>query len=315
MMETVFCCFQKRNFTSDMESESKFQDLQIPSRSPKTIISLKELRLVISPTVKSPKSEWLATANNKVLYMSPTPLKTRKSKNSPWRTPTIKGNLTPFFGRLLESKESLLQLNSTERGTVYSPSYSSFVPIPMTKILPHLWLGSYENASNEAELREAGISHIISLIGHKTSAGFVQHEHIPMNDYGRTDLKEVLEKVSKFAMKGQQDSKNVLVHCHLGQNRSPTVVIALLMKNEKKTLYYAHKWVKERRPLVQIHPAYAKQLLALEKEIFGKNSLPPEWMENGGFDMTTGEIKFKYENMNSEQHRSVMPNIYRCTNL
>jgi len=70
--------------------------------------------------------------------------------------------------------------------------------------------------------------------------------------------------------------------------------------------------VKERRPLVHIHPAYAKQLLALEKEIFGKNSLPPEWMENGSFDMTTGEIKFKYESMNSEQHRSVMPNMHRC---
>jgi len=83
------------------------------------------------------------------------------------------------------------------------------------------------------------------------------------------------------------------------------------MRDQKKTLYRAHKYVKERRPMVQIHPAYAKQLLALEKEIFGQNSLPPDGMEQGSFDTTTGDIKFKYEHLNSEQHRSVMPVITR----
>jgi len=172
----------------------------------------------------------------------------------------------------------------------------------MTTILPHIYLGSYDDAINETQLQANGITHIVSLIGNKSHVDYVQHENCPMNDRGKTDLKRVLKKVSEFIKVDQNEAKRVLVHCQSGQNRSAVVVIALMMMNQNNTLYGAYKKVKSLRPIIQINERYAKQLLALEKEIFGKNSLPYEWMERGEIDATTGEVTYKYENIYLEQH-------------
>jgi len=79
------------------------------------------------------------------------------------------------------------------------------------------------------------------------------------------------------------------------------------MTTMNQTLYRALKEVKTLRPLIQINRIYAKQLLALEKEIFGKNSLPSEWMDPGEIDKVTGDVSFKHDHLNSldEQRLSI----------
>jgi len=150
----------------------------------------------------------------------------------------------------------------------------------MTKVLPHLYLGSDYNANDKLELSTKSITHILSLIGRSSNSVEVPHyKQVPMDDRGRSDLKKVLEEVTNFVNEGQQDCHSLLIHCHIGQNRSATVVIALQIINQRKTLYEAHEELKRIRPLVQINVGYAKQLIALEKEILGKNSVPPDWME------------------------------------
>jgi len=123
-----------------------------------------------------------------------------------------------------------------------------------------------------------------------------------MHDHGKSNLKGVLEKISTFMKLGQKDRKVVLVHCLSGQNRSATVVVALLMMYKRMTLYNAYRMVKILRPIVWINKRYAKQLLELEKEIFGKNTLPSDWMERD-VDNGTGEVTYKYEKLNSPKHR------------
>jgi len=184
-------------------------------------------------------------------------------------------------------------------------SFSTYIPVPMTKILPHLYLGTYEDATNESQLKAKKITHILTLIGKRSTVDFVLHKQIPMHDRGISNLKLVLEKASKFIEQGQRDGNSILVHCQWGQNRSPTVVTATLMENMKMTLYRAHKMVKKLRPVVQINKGYAKQLLALEKKIFAKNSLPFDWMEPAEIDISTGDVQYKYENLNSAQHREM----------
>jgi len=189
---------------------------------------------------------------------------------------------------------------------VTSVTFSTYVPVPMTCILPHLYLGTYDDAMDVLQLKSKKITHILSLIGNQSTVDFVKHQNIKMDDRGRTVLKEVLDKVSKFILQGQQDGNSLLIHCQSGQNRSPVVVIALLMKEQKQTLYRAHQTVKSLRPVVQINRSYAKQLLALEKEIFGKNSLPPDFMERGEIDPRTGVVAYKHEHVNSFQHQSML---------
>jgi len=188
-------------------------------------------------------------------------------------------------------------------------SISSYAPLPMTQILPHLYLGTIDDAFNEKELRQKGITHILSLYQSRSSVNFVKHEQFPMHDLGRTDLKEVMEKVLVFIEEGQENGNNILVHCMSGQNRSATVVIAYLLKaHHYDSLYIAHKKVKKARCIVQINRGYAIQLLALEKDIFGKNTLPQEWMERGDVNMVTGEVNYKYECIESDAHKNMVNN-------
>ena len=49
-----------------------------------------------------------------------------------------------------------------------------------------------------------------------------------------------------FAAKIKERNEKVLVHCHIGVNRSPTVVLAYLMKYEGYTLKSAVEHVKAR---------------------------------------------------------------------
>jgi len=193
--------------------------------------------------------------------------------------------------------------SNTSHAKGSSSNTISYAPVPMTNILPHIYIGSYDNAMDEVELKAEGITHILSLMGKNWPLDFVEQKAISMHDLGRTNLKGALQKVSKFMELGQQDENNILVHCQSGQNRSATVVIAHLLIHHNETLYSAHKRVKKLRPLVQISEGYAKQLLALEKEMFGTNSLPSDWMEREEVNMATGEVAYKHENVNSAQHR------------
>jgi len=206
----------------------------------------------------------------------------------------------------------MARISNVTSHSMLSPT-PSYAPLPMTKVLPRLYLGTFDDANNENELMAKGITHILSLIGHKSSVKWVKHKQKPMNDYGKTDLNGVLEEVLTFMEEGQKDGNSLLVHCQSGQNRSATVVIAFLMMNCHETLFLAHNKLKNLRPVVQINVEYAKQLLELEKELFKENSLPSNWMERGSFDHTKLEVKYRYENMTVTQHgrlypQSVIPN-------
>jgi hypothetical protein len=181
----------------------------------------------------------------------------------------------------------------------------SYIPLPMTKVLSTLYIGTYDNATNEEELKWNGITHILGLIGNKSSVNWVNHKQYVMSDYGKTNIKDVLNEVFKFMEEGQKGNNRLLVHCLSGQNRSAVVIISFLMMKAKKTLYRAHRELKKVRPIVQVNVGYAKQLLELEKELFGECSLPPNWMERQ-FDEIAEEVTYKYEDLKTARHRITM---------
>jgi len=115
-----------------------------------------------------------------------------------------------------------------------------------------------------------------------------------MNDYGRTDLKKLLKQIRSFVEDSQLPGKKLFVHCQSGQNRSATVVIAILMTlgNQPMTLLDAYSYVKTRRQMVQINEKYAKQLSDLEYELFGKITVPKDWMKIRSADFNTGKVTF-----------------------
>jgi len=184
---------------------------------------------------------------------------------------------------------------------VASPTY---IPVPMTKVLSNLYIGTYDDAIDEENLERKGITHILSLVGHQSRVNWVKHKQYVMNDFGKTIIKDVLNEVYEFMKDGQKGNNKLLVHCQSGQNRSAVVIISFLMMNLKKTLFRAHRQLKKLRPIVQVNVRYAKQLLELEKELFGESSLPQEWMDRQ-FDEAAEELIYKYEDLSTKRHATI----------
>ena len=74
---------------------------------------------------------------------------------------------------------------------------------------------------------------------------------IPISDSSVDDLvlleflkkSDTLEKIHDYIVSG----KNVLIHCHAGISRSPTIAMCLLMKYFEFSLEMAHETIKEYR--------------------------------------------------------------------
>jgi len=180
----------------------------------------------------------------------------------------------------------------TSRRSSTDPENISFNRVLFTKVTSQLFIGSFEDAMHEEALRNCGVTHIISVIGPIHVIQGMRHGHIPMNDYGRTELKTVLKELWPLIEESQEPEKALFIHCMNGQNRSATVVLAILMLKQEKTLYKAYKLLKNKRPIVQINESYAKQLLKIELELFGSNSVPINWMETVSNDMKEETLAF-----------------------
>jgi len=268
-------------------------DLASASQSPNNLKEQQE------PYDKVPTGRYLEALMGNMQF-SMGPRMSRGSQEPHEKVPT---------GRYLEALMGNMQFSMSPRmsscsqdSTFSETSRPSYLPIPMTKVLSHLWIGTFNDANNETELKLNGITHILSLVGHQSPFEWVKHKHYPMDDHGKTDLKAVIDEVSDFVETGQKGNNRLLVHCQSGQNRSAVVIIATLMIMYKKTLYRAHRELKKIRPIVQVNVLYAKQLLQLEQELFnGVNSLPLNWMELE-YNESEGDILYKHENMTTSRH-------------
>jgi len=73
-----------------------------------------------------------------------------------------------------------------------------------------------------------------------------------------------LAELADYIGAGVDRGDSVLVHCHAGVSRSPTAVIAWLMKHCDLRLEAAYELVKERRPIVYINFGFFAQLVRFE---------------------------------------------------
>jgi protein-tyrosine phosphatase len=154
------------------------------------------------------------------------------------------------------------------------------VRAPPNEILPYLYLGNAFNGADKRNLKELGISRILSV---KEAYSPLQTRHpdfkilsVPLSDYGNQDLTEVFDICFNFIEDAKNNNEKVLVHCRGGINRSPTIVLAYLMVREQWRLRQAYQWVKTRRKQISPHEGYWKQLQALELRLYGSISLTME---------------------------------------
>ncbi|XP_074591957.1 protein-tyrosine-phosphatase IBR5-like [Curcuma longa] len=130
-----------------------------------------------------------------------------------------------------------------------------------------LYLGSYDNASRGEILKALGITHILNTVP--------ACQNLYKNSFTYHCLKDdkilQFDEAIQFLEQCEKDKARALVHCMLGKNRSPAIVIAYLMKSNGWRLVQSSQWVKERRPVVELSPAVYQQLVEYEHTIFGSS--------------------------------------------
>lgn len=146
-----------------------------------------------------------------------------------------------------------------------------------SEILPNLFLGTARHALNQGFLAKHNVTYILCVADTcRFPSRQYTFRHVPISDYGDTvlDSPQVFGRCFEFIEQAVLSNKSILVHCTLGINRSPCVVIAYLMWKKHWPLKQAYEHVLSRRSSIAPHEDYFTALRRYELKLFGKQSVP-----------------------------------------
>ncbi|CAG8643175.1 2286_t:CDS:2, partial [Dentiscutata heterogama] len=147
------------------------------------------------------------------------------------------------------------------------------------EIIPRLYLGSKRAALDEDWLKYNKITDILTVaqdIKPRFPKSFV-YKVIPIRDSESQDISKYFEETFMFIQNVlDQEDRRILVHCEMGISRSPTVVIAYIMRSQKKSLKEAVIFVKERKSFVRPNSGFYRQLKEFGSELSLKNDSDSE---------------------------------------
>uniref|UniRef100_A0A667HNG6 Dual specificity protein phosphatase 8 n=1 Tax=Lynx canadensis TaxID=61383 RepID=A0A667HNG6_LYNCA len=148
------------------------------------------------------------------------------------------------------------------------------LPVPsvgLTRILPHLYLGSQKDVLNKDLMTQNGISYVLNASNSCPKPDFIcesRFMRIPINDNYCEKLLPWLDKCIEFIGEGAKlSSCQVIVHCLAGISRSATIAIAYIMKTMGMSSDDAYRFVKDRRPSISPNFNFLGQLLEYERSL------------------------------------------------
>ncbi|KAJ2331929.1 tyrosine protein phosphatase yvh1 [Coemansia sp. RSA 2681] len=124
----------------------------------------------------------------------------------------------------------------------------------MDQIVDGLYVGSAMAESDKAKLKEAGVTHILSVARHYPPSlpnDFV-YKAVEIDDLPEENIIQFFPETDVFISSALESGGRVLVHCMAGQSRSATVAAAYLMRRDMLTAEQAIAVLKDKRR--QIHP-------------------------------------------------------------
>uniref|UniRef100_A0A8C5ACT2 protein-tyrosine-phosphatase n=1 Tax=Gadus morhua TaxID=8049 RepID=A0A8C5ACT2_GADMO len=188
----------------------------------------------------------------------------------------------------------------------------SVANVGLTRILPHLYLGSQKDVLNKDLMAQNGITYVLNASNTCPKPDFISESHfmrIPVNDNYCEKLLPWLEKTNEFIDKAKVSNCRVIVHCLAGISRSATIAIAYIMKTMGLSSDDAYRFVKDRRPSISPNFNFLGQLLEFEKGLRLLQALgsgadargserrgpPPPPAEVNGWAGDGGELAFSAE--------------------
>jgi len=139
---------------------------------------------------------------------------------------------------------------------------------PSLVVADWLYLGDIFAAENMSVLKSLKISSIVNCTEDDSKfedeAGF-QYYHVNIHDLPGEDIASHFDEALGFIDQAQKSGRKVLVHCHAGVSRSPTLVLAYLMRSFRWPLDDAMNYLYQRRPSICPNSGFLSQLREFEK--------------------------------------------------
>jgi len=142
--------------------------------------------------------------------------------------------------------------------------------VAMTEIVPHVFVGNICDAQNLDRLKENGITHIINCTPDLPFYWEGKHQYLRVDilDLPSQNIRKHFDPAIEFIDNAlRSKGNNVLVHCTAGISRSPTLVLAYIMKKYHWTLDEAFDKMRKLRKIVDPNVTFIIQLREWEKTI------------------------------------------------
>ncbi|KAL3111677.1 hypothetical protein niasHT_010629 [Heterodera trifolii] len=151
--------------------------------------------------------------------------------------------------------------------------------VAATQIFDFLFLGSQNDALNAELLKRHGITRVINLSETGPAPSTVPDDghhflRIPIKDSYSAKLLPHFDAAFEFIEAARASGHKVLVHCLAGISRSPTLVIAYVMRAKQVVSDEAYKFVKNLRPTISPNFNFLGQLMEFEKLLRDQKVLP-----------------------------------------
>merc|ERR1712039_904356 len=138
---------------------------------------------------------------------------------------------------------------------------------PCAEILPHLILGSCDDARNREVLKRLGVTHVLNCASANviTGAEFYKPFGIEYTEFAAEDtqgfnIMEHYELLASLADAAQAAGGKLFTHCEAGVNRSGTLCVAYHVAHTKMPLLSSARHCKEQRGRICTNTAFQKQL-------------------------------------------------------
>ncbi|XP_050537586.1 dual specificity protein phosphatase 19 [Daktulosphaira vitifoliae] len=128
------------------------------------------------------------------------------------------------------------------------------------KVFEFLYFGSQDAAADLSILKSLKISHIISLgVPVPKYKGYI-YKSIDIYDLPTFELSSIIKECIQYIEDIHNLGNRVFIHCNAGISRSPSIVIAFVMKYLKMDFNEAFKYVKKTRPNIKPNDGFIVQL-------------------------------------------------------
>lgn len=140
----------------------------------------------------------------------------------------------------------------------------------------YLYLGSRYTASNRNLLDQHGITAVVNVTpdepNHFSNDSTFSYLSCPINDDPDENISAYFDVASDFIEQARNEGRVILVHCRGGVSRSPTIIIAYLIKYRDMDLQQAFTLVRKCRR-IKPNDGFCKQLIEYEIRLRGSASM------------------------------------------